>query len=168
MSKLRRQTCKKPRCFLPPATKLGRGYIFTGVCDSVHRGVVSQHALQQVLGGWYPTMPCRFPGPHPRGQFRGIWPGGGFPGPHPRGKLRRILPGGSSGPHPGGCLVKGVCSKGVPGPGGVCSWGVSGPRGVCLETPPDRYCCGRYASYWNAFLLTHYYSGVHGFVTRYT
>ena len=24
--------------FLPPATKLGQGYIFTGVCDSVHRG----------------------------------------------------------------------------------------------------------------------------------
>ena len=26
------------RTFLPPATKLGQGYIFTGVCDSVHRG----------------------------------------------------------------------------------------------------------------------------------
>ena len=24
--------------FIPPATKLGQGYIFTGVCDSVHRG----------------------------------------------------------------------------------------------------------------------------------
>ena len=24
--------------FLPPATKLGQGYIFTDVCDSVHRG----------------------------------------------------------------------------------------------------------------------------------
>ena len=40
--------------FLPPAMKLGQGYIFTGVCDSVHGGVsqhalqvVSQHALQQ-------------------------------------------------------------------------------------------------------------------------
>ena len=21
-----------------------------------------------------------------------------------------------------------------------------------METPPDGYCCGRYASYWNAFL----------------
>ena len=29
---------------LPPATKLGQGYIFTGVCDSVHGGVL-------VLGG---------------------------------------------------------------------------------------------------------------------
>ena len=36
--------------------------------------MVSQHALQQVLGGrWYPSMPCMFPGPHPRGKFRGIW-----------------------------------------------------------------------------------------------
>ena len=25
--------------FLPPATKLGQGYVFTRVCDSVHRGV---------------------------------------------------------------------------------------------------------------------------------
>ena len=30
---------------LPPATKLGQGYVFTGVCDSVHRGVsASVHA----------------------------------------------------------------------------------------------------------------------------
>ena len=26
--------------FLPPATKLGQGYVFTGVCDSAHRGDV--------------------------------------------------------------------------------------------------------------------------------
>ena len=24
--------------FLPPTTKLGQGYVFTSVCDSVHRG----------------------------------------------------------------------------------------------------------------------------------
>ena len=30
---------------LPPATTLGQGYVFTGVCDSVHRGVsASVHA----------------------------------------------------------------------------------------------------------------------------
>ena len=37
--------------YLPPATKLGQGYIFTGVCYSVHSGgggVLSQHALQVV------------------------------------------------------------------------------------------------------------------------
>ena len=37
---------------------------------------------------------------------------------------------------------------GVPGPRGVSgSGGVPGPGGGCA------YCCGRYASYWNAFLL---------------
>ena len=43
--------------FLPPATKLGQGYIFTGVCDSVHRGVgVCLSAC------WDVTPPC------PQGQ----------------------------------------------------------------------------------------------------
>ena len=27
------------KVILPPATKLGQGYIFTGICDSIHRGV---------------------------------------------------------------------------------------------------------------------------------
>ena len=46
---------------------------------------------------------------------------------------------------------RGVCSQGGSAPGGgACS------GGVCVETPPkaDGYCCGRYASYWNAFLFT--------------
>ena len=44
------------------------------------------------------------------------------------------------------------------------SWGGSGLGGACLGEvcllqgvpggdPPDGYCCGRYASYWNAFLF---------------
>ena len=39
--------------------------------------------------------------------------------------------------------------------GGV-AWsrrGVPGPGGPGGDTFPDGYCCGRYASYWNAFLL---------------
>ena len=71
-------------------------------------------------------------------------------------------------PGPGGvCLVPGGCawSRGVPGPGGV-----PGPRGECLVLRGvpgevegylvqahiplhDSYCCGRYSSYWNAFLF---------------
>ena len=51
------------------------------------------------------------------------------------------------------CLAAGlrrVCSRGS-APGGACSQGVC--SGGCLvETPPDGYCCGRYASYWNALL----------------
>ena len=65
--------------FLLPATKLGQGNIFTGVCDSVNRGG----------------------GVSARGE--------------------------------------GDCSRGVCSQGGVCS-------------PRDSHCCGRYASYWNAFL----------------
>ena len=45
---------------------------------------------------------------------------------------------------PGG---RGAWSGVVPTPGGV--HGPGGPGG----DPPDGYCCGQYASYWNAFLL---------------
>ena len=48
-------TSRAPQ-FLPPATKLGQGYIFTGVCDSVHRGgSASVHA----------GIPLPGPGSHP-------------------------------------------------------------------------------------------------------
>ena len=54
----------------------------------------------------------------------------------------------------GGCLVPAGCLV----PGGVCSVGggvVPGPGCVCRSPPKrDGYCCGRYASYWNAFLLS--------------
>ena len=43
---------------LPPATKLGQGYIFTGVCDSVHSG-----GLPQCMLGYCP--PPRGPDKHP-------------------------------------------------------------------------------------------------------
>ena len=85
-----------------PQTKFAKVmFLHLSVSHSVHRGVVSehalqvlsQHALQQVSGGWYPSMPCR------------------FPGPHPRGKLREITQGVSR-PTPGG-----VCSRGVPAVG---------------------------------------------------
>ena len=61
----------------------------------------------------------------------------------------------------GVCLVHG----GVWFRGGAWSWGGAWSRGVCSrgvvsqhalrQTPPGRdgYCCGQYASYWNAFLL---------------
>ena len=51
--------------------------------------------------------------------------------------------------------------RGVPGLGGgawswvVCSWGgglLLRVGGAWWRLPPDGYCCGRYASYWNAFL----------------
>ena len=46
-----------------------------------------------------------------------------------------------------------VCPRGRGAPEGGCllQEGVSGPGG-CVHPHPDGYCCGRYASYWNAFL----------------
>ena len=96
---------------LPPATKLGQGYVFT----------LPACLAAGLQGGWYPSMPCRFPGPHPRGKLRGIWPGGS-PGPHPREKLRGIWPGGlqahtqggSPDPHLGG--LQAHTGRGFSGP----------------------------------------------------
>ena len=43
--------------------------------------------------------------------------------------------------------VKNSVHRGVPGPGGCLV------PGGCGDPPRDGYCCGRYASYWNAFLF---------------
>ena len=46
----------------------------------------------------------------------------------------------------------GVCSREE----GAWSWGRgSAPERVPGGDPPGRFCCGRYASYWNAFLFLH-------------
>ena len=93
---------------LPPATKLGQGYIFTGMCDSVHGG-----------GAWSGRVP----------GLGVAWFRGGVPGP-----------GGM--PGLGECLILG---------GGAWS------GGAWWRPPQDGYCCGLYASYWNAFLLNTFY-----------
>ena len=84
-----------------------------------------------MVGGLYPSMPCRYPGPHPGGKLRGLALGdlqshtqeGGLKA-HTRGVVSR--------PTPGGCVF----------------------QHALRQTPPpaDSYCCGQYASYWNAFL----------------
>ena len=85
---------------LPPATKLGQGYIFTGVCDSVHGG-----------GGC--SRGCLVRGPAPGG--RGVCScGGSAPRgvPGPRGGAWWRPPGtatAAGGTHPTGmhsCLIK--------------------------------------------------------------
>ena len=66
----------------------------------------------------------------------------------------------------GGYLVRGVpapgCVSGLGGQGvsgrGVLAPGRSGPGGVPGGDPPDGYCCGRYASYWNAFLFCNFFA----------
>ena len=68
-------------------------------------------------------------------------------------------------PGPGVCLLLGVPSRG----GGAWSGGLvpgrgPGPysrgklRGIRPSPPPDGYCCGRYASYWNALLFSLVYT----------
>ena len=56
----------------------------------------------------------------------------------------------------GGSVQGGLCPGGL-FPGGSLSKGVSVQRGVCpggsLSGRPPYVSCGRYASYWNAFLL---------------
>ena len=97
----------------------------------------------QGVGEWYPSMPCRSPGLNPGGKLRGLaW--GGL-----QGGLQANTQGGLqahtrwvSWPTPG------VVSR--PTLGGC--WYLSMHRGR-HPPPTDGYCCGRYASYWNAFLL---------------
>ena len=77
------------------------------------------------------------------------------PGPHPGGKLRGIR----SRPTPKGEIegdqiqahTQGGNSGGS-GPGKHPSGNFRGIRTTALPPPHDDYCCGRYASYWNAFL----------------
>ena len=66
--------------FLPPANEVWGKVIFSEVCvkNSVHRGSAWSLGVPGsggVPGLWGsgPSMPCRFPGPHPRRKFRGIW-----------------------------------------------------------------------------------------------
>ena len=105
------------KSLLPSATKLGQGYVFTGVCDSVHRG-----ACMVVGGVW---------GWGVRGCRGGAWLQGGMRGCQgvcvvAGGHV--WLPGGVhdcwGGMHGcgGGCMVVGG--------GGMCGcWGVHGCRG---------------------------------------
>ena len=109
--------------------------------------VVSQHALQQVSRrGWYPSMLCRFPGPHPGGEVEVSGQGGlqahTWVSPDPHLGVSRPTPsrGGLQAHTQGGLQTH--------------TWGVY-PSMYWSRPPqsPDGYCCGRYASYWNAFLF---------------
>ena len=99
--------------YYPPATKLGQGYIFAGVCHSVNGGVLSQHALQVVSE-------------HALQQVSG----GGVLSQHAlqvvsQHTLQQVSMGVCSweGLLLGGC-GRGVCSwGGICSQGGVCSWG---------------------------------------------
>ena len=101
--------------YLPPATKLGQGYVFTRVCECVHGGggipaciaggIPS--CLAAGLGGGIPACLAGFQAHTHGGKLRGL-ARGMSPGPHPRGLLRglaggaRPRPRGISRPRPSG------------------------------------------------------------------
>ena len=74
---------------------------------------------------------------------------GGVPGPGEWGLLPGGVPGLGGESAPGGVPGRGGLLLGGAWSGGVCS------EGCLVETSLDGYCCGRYASYWNAFLFQH-------------
>ena len=81
-------------------------------------------------GGWYPSKPCRFPGPHPGGKLRGSGQGGGSPGPH----LGGVCSGGGGACSRGPALEGDLLPGGVPVLEGACSKGGLLPGG-CGDTP---------------------------------
>ena len=109
--------------FLPGAAKLGQGNVFTGVCDSVNRG-----ALPQCMLGYHNHPPRADTPPQSRHHLQSRHPPGADTPPEQT--------------HP-------------PGPDTPQSRHAHTPR---PDTPPEadsgiRSTSGRYASYWNAFLL---------------
>ena len=104
-------------------------------------------------GRWYTSMSCRFPGPHPGGKLR-ILARRRVSRPTPKGKLRGLAWGGLQATTWGG-LQAHTWGVSRPASGGVSR---PTPRGCASQhalrqTPLDSYCCGWYASYWNAFLF---------------
>ena len=138
--------------FLPAATKLGQGNVFTGVCDSVHGG-----------GGLVPGGLQFF-----RGVFKFFGGSPIFGGSPNFGGVLQIFWGGFSNFSRGSPNFWGVSNflvgglqifwGGSPIFLGVSKffWGGSPIfRGVSKfsPSPPIRLMSGRYASYWNAFLF---------------
>ena len=67
---------------LPPTTKLGQGYIFTGVCDSVHKVGVGLGGCGLLRGGMVWGVPAL--GGACSGGMCVPGPGGGADGDSPR------------------------------------------------------------------------------------
>ena len=181
-----------PLSLLPPTTKLGQGYVFTRVCDSVHRGgMVAGGGRAWLLGGHVWLLGegvCMVGGVWLLGEggvhgcggacmvARGAWFAGGVLGCQGACLVARghaWLPGGHAwspggmhgcGGHAwllggmhgywGACVVAGGHAWLPGGVLGCCGVGVCMVgRGACVGYNEIRSMNGRYASYWNAFLL---------------
>ena len=133
------------KSLLPSATKLGQGYVFTGVCDSVHRGGV--HGCCGGVRGCGGVHGCR-------GGMSGcqgcVWLRGDMCGCQGvcmiAGGACMVAGGGAAWLWEGeACVVAGGCMVA----GGACVVA----EGACIGYDEIRSMSGRYASYWNAFLL---------------
>ena len=114
--------------FLPAATKLGQGNIFTSVCQEFY----PQSGREVVcLSACWDTPPPRSRHPHPWTRHTTTHPPPGADTPRSRHP-----------PRPGTPLGADPPDQAHPLP----------PRGADCSI---RSMSGRYASYWNAFLLTH-------------
>ena len=110
-------------CYRPQRS--WQGYVFTRVCHSVHGG----RCYPSMLTGGIPAA-CL-----------AVGAGGWVLSQH---ALQQ-----------GVCSQGGACSRGSTPRGGLLPGG-SAPRVCVYGDPPAKaagYCCGWYASYWNAFLL---------------
>ena len=126
--------------FLPPATKLGQGYVFTGVCDSVNRGGTS-YPLEQTPP-WEQTPPEQTPPgvdttPEQTHPPRPDPPGSRHP-PQEQTPPEQTPPGADT-PHPPGSRHTPLDQTPPPG--------ADPPWWACCEI---RSTCGQYASYWTA------------------
>ena len=138
-----------------PATRLASWYYFIRFNEG-HIREMSDSDRYRVSNYYRPQTKLR-----EGNVFTGVCDSvrGGVCLPVPRGVS---APGGGPGPRgvcscgEGGCLLwEGVCSWGGLLPGGLVREGVSAPWGGAWWRPPDGHCCGRYTSYWNAFLFFH-------------
>ena len=146
--------------FLPPATKLEQGYVFTRVCDSVQGGSRSLSGGCVGVSIWGVSIwGVSVWGVSVQG---GLWLGGlCLGGSLAGGSLSRGVSGWGvsvqgglcpeGGLCPGGSLPDGSLSRGG-GQGDLCPGGSLSGRGLCHGDPP-MVTSGRYASYWNAFLF---------------
>ena len=131
--------CEYQRSFFTARKRsLGQGNIFSSVCQEfcTWGGGSCRFSGGGLVSG-YPSMPCRFPGPHPRWSLRGLGDlqahtGGevaGSPGPHL---------GVSPGPHTGGLQAhtggSPAHTQGSPGP--HLGKGVGVSQHSLRQTPP--------------------------------
>ena len=115
-------------------------------------------------GGGIPACLAGFQAHTKGGSLGGSGLGEGVSRPTPKGEVEGDLVRLTAKGEVDWDLARGVSALGGACSGGCLLWGVPAPGGAYsggyllrgVEPPPDGYWCGRYTSYWNAFLLKDY------------